>query len=479
MSNFKESKVANFFKKIGRFFKKHIKLTIVLLVIALIVLYVRHQAKVAAAAIEAEMNKPVTATVEKMDLTKSVSVTGTLTANETTTVTSTLGGTGVTGVKVKKVNYQVGDYVEAGTTVVEFDGDDYSRKVAELNAKYNIDDLQSVQNIADLQHQIQDLQKQISEDQQWLDKNKDKYDNLVSAYEDYKKYGEDDNSTAGVRWNREKAAALALDEPISIDIYEKKQDSVKSNTYQIQLLESKIQIAQLQQNYDQTYTQVDAKKDIYESMDKTKVDAPISGYILTMNVEEGNNYNQGSTVFTIADTSGYIVEATVNEYDIANIQKDLPAVVKFEATGDEEFDGTVSFVAIASEASTSSQASAAPSSAGVSTSAGTATYKIKIKMTENDDRFRVGMTAKASVILDSSKDVLAVPYDCVQKKDDGSFFVTSVAKDGTKKDIPVTKGLESEYYVAISGDGIKEGMTVEAIVSDAPSTDVMDYVTLE
>ena len=87
--------------------------------------------------------------------------------------------------------------------------------------------------------------------------------------------------------------------------------------------------------------------------------------------------------------------------------------------------------------------------------------------------------AVESICLDSASDVLAVPYDCVQQKDDGSFFVTSIADDGTKKDIPVNKGLESDYYVEISGDGIKEGMTVEAIVSDAPSTDIMDYMTFE
>jgi multidrug efflux pump subunit AcrA (membrane-fusion protein) len=217
-------------------------------------------------------------------------------------------------------------------------------------------------------------------------------------------------------------------------------------------------------------------------MDKTQVAAPISGYILTMNVEEGNNYAQGNTVFTIADTSGYIVEGTVNEYDIANIKADLPATVKFEATGDEEFEGTVSFVSIASEASTASSAASEAfggASAAASTSTGTATYKVKIKLNEADDRFRVGMTAKASIILASAKDVLAVPYDCVQEKDDGSFFVTSIADDGTKKDIPVTKGLESDYYVEIKGDGIKEGMSLETIITDAPSTDIMDYMTFE
>ena len=89
------------------------------------------------------------------------------------------------------------------------------------------------------------------------------------------------------------------------------------------------------------------------------------------------------------------------------------------------------------------------------------------------------MTAKASVILDKAADVLAVPYDCVQEAEDGSYFVTVIGKDGSKKDVPVTRGLESDYYVEISGDGIDAGTTVEAVVSDGPSTDMMDYVTFE
>ena len=34
-----------------------------------------------------------------------------------------------TGTKVNAVNYEVGDYVEAGSVVVEFDSDDYAEKL--------------------------------------------------------------------------------------------------------------------------------------------------------------------------------------------------------------------------------------------------------------------------------------------------------------------------------------------------------------
>ena len=188
-----------------------------------------------------------------------------------------------------------------------------------------------------------------------------------------------------------------------------------------------------------------------------------------MNVTEGNNYAQGNTVFTIADTSEFVVEATVNEYNIANIETGLPAKVKFEATNDETFDGEVTFVSLASEGVISAGSQQA-------TGSNVASYKVKIKMNDTDKRMRVGMTAKASVIIDSAKNALCVPYDCIQKKDDGTLFVNVVEDDGKKKEVKVTKGLESDYYVEVKGEGLKKGMTVEAVVADGPSTDIMDYM---
>lgn len=457
-------------KGIGGFFKKHLKLVIVLAIIAVIVGFIWHNAQVAKKAIEEAANEPVTSEIKKMDLQQSVAVTGTLKANNKATVTSTIGGTGVTGIKVSKINFEEGDYVNAGDVVVEFDGDDYNRKIAELNAQHNIENRQSEIDIADLQQKIKDAQTQLAKKQKYLDDNKYIYEDIKDAFQQYEKYRTDD---AKKRWDEQSAIAAGRAEPVTIEIYEKTQDEIETLNLQIQTYQNQIELAQLKQNYAQTYTQVDAKDDVYESMEKTHVSAPISGYIITMNVDVGNNYTQGNTVFTIADTSGFVVDATVNEYDIANIAQGLPANIKFEATGDEEFGGEVTFVSIASEGSISGQnPQAAQGTSGV------ANYKIKIKLNDKDDRLRVGMTAKASVILDSVANVLSVPYDCIQQDDKGKDFVAVVNKDGTKKNVYVTTGLESDYYVEIKGEGLKEGMTVEAIVKDAPSTNIMDYMEI-
>lgn len=456
--------VKKIFGKIGRFLRKHIKLVIALVIIAGIVGYVRYSMTKAKQLLEEQANQSATATVDQMDLTKSVSVTGTLAATDTAKVTSTIGGA-MTGVKVKKINYEVGDYVEAGAVVVEFDGDDFDRKITELNAQYNIDNKQSAQDIADLQKTITDTQKKIDERKEWLEKYRVYYD----AVKDHFEKGQKDPYSGETKKYEEQNGVIKSRYGFTIEEYELKEDELETWEDSIEQAQMKIELAQLRQQFAQSYTQVDAKDDVYESKDATHVEAPISGYIITMNVTEGNNYAQGNTVFTIADTSEFVVEATVNEYNIANIQTGLPAKVKFEATDDETFDGEVSFVSLASEGVIGANQQA--------TGSNVASYKVKIAMKDNDPRMRVGMTAKASVIIDSAKNAICVPYDCVQTDEkDGSFFVNVIDDNNKKKKIKVTKGLESDYYVEVKGEGLKKGMTVEAVVADGPSTDAMDYI---
>lgn len=454
----KPGKSKGFFSKLGKFIKKHkVLLVIIIIIIAAVIFFiVRRSQKQAASQIEAPV---MTTELTKMDLQKSVSVTGTLKAGDTASVTSTLNG-----VKITDVNYEVGDYVEAGETVVVFDGDDYNTKLADLNAKYNISDKQSQHSIEGYQDQIEEYQKQITEAQEYLDKYKDVYNNLKDAKEKYIQYKDSDPSVV-TRWESEQLAAQQLDDAVSIEAYEAKEDEIEDLQDKIEEAQYNIELAQLQQEYDKNYTQSNEYETIYDNMDNTKVTAPISGYITAMNVEEGNSYTMGSTIFTISDTSSFVVEATVDEYDVASISKGQKAVVKFDSTDDDEFSGEVTYIAIASSSDSSSTTSSMSSSS--SSSSG---YTLKITLDSTDDRLRVGMTAKGSVILDSVEDVFAVPYDCIETDEDGNSYVTEVADDGTETKISVTVGLQSDYYEEIQSDKLTEGMKLKATASSSDSS---------
>ncbi len=458
------------FKKIGKFIKKHKVISIVLIVLIAVGAFLSKKflfSKNDAADLD---TATVTTTVTTMDLQSSISVTGTLSAGQSQDVTSTTA----TGTEVSAVYYEVGDYVEAGEVVVEFDSDDYEEALAELNAKYNISDVENEHTLEDYQSQIEDKQEEIAdveediaEVQEYLDEWADVYNNLVDAYNDYLEYGDTDSSVAS-RWTTESNAASVLDDGngVTISGYEDKQDeleelqdSIEDIQDEITELQYQYDLAVLNQEYESTYTKSDEYDSITESQSGTQVVAPFSGYITAINVEEGNNYTQGETVFTIANTDSFVVEATVDEYDIASISEGLSAVVKFDATDDEEFSGTVTYVAVTSSSSDSSS---------------TASYDVEITLDSTDDRLRVGMTAKASVVLESAEGVYAVAYDCVETDADGNSYITAVDDDGNETKITVTTGLESDYYVEIQSDELYDGMTVKATASSATTSDSSD-----
>ena len=119
------------------------------------------------------------------------------------------------------------------------------------------------------------------------------------------------------------------------------------------------------------------------------------------------------------------------------------------------------------------------------------------------------MTAETSVVLEQVENVLAVPYDSIQEKGDGTFYITVAddsgafpgkpdgnlpeqpvsngtfgkpAKEGADgkpsmpegfpgkgkkanesiptRNITVKKGLETDYYTEVISDELKEGMRV-------------------
>ncbi|MCR5651680.1 MAG: efflux RND transporter periplasmic adaptor subunit [Lachnospiraceae bacterium] len=261
--------------------------------------------------------------------------------------------------------------------------------------------------------------------------------------------------------------------------------------------------------------------DYQNQLDNTVITSPIDGIVTSLSVTEGDEFANStkSEVCVIQDDSGWIINGNVDQYDISNIREGMKAVVKTDATGDDEMEGVVTFVSPVPSSSTASTAGQGSSSSS------SASYPIEITLNERDDRIRIGMTAETSIVLEQVENVLAVPYDSIKENDDGSFYITVAdenggspapgkdegkpsasngtfgkpvkdgdfdkedlkkngppagfgkksgagSKEGSElptKDITVKKGLETDYYTEIISDEVKEGMQVLIPDSDDSS----------
>ena len=163
-------------------------------------------------------------------------------------------------------------------------------------------------------------------------------------------------------------------------------------------------------------------------------------------VEVGDEVQEGDIICTF--DSSDIEDATVDEYDVVNLEKGQTAYVKTDSLGDEELEGEVTYVV---PTGTTGQT--------MGSNSGTASYEIQITLNEPQDKLRAGMTASVSIALEESRDALAVPYDCVQTNADGDSVIY-VDDNGEKKEVKVTTGIETDYYTEVISDELSEGMTV-------------------
>lgn len=191
----------------------------------------------------------------------------------------------------------------------------------------------------------------------------------------------------------------------------------------------------------------------------TNLKSTVAGTVTAVTAKAGDYYTGGSLV-TIEGAESFIVESEIDEYDIADVKVGMEVSIKTDATRDEILEGQVISVAPAATSSVASSAMGMSSMTGA-TSSGSATYTVKVAINTQNDRLRLGMNSKINIITKKSENVLAVPYDAVTEKEDGSKIVTLIKEDNSEEEVPVTVGLESGYYTEISSDKLKEGLKVK------------------
>ena len=188
-----------------------------------------------------------------------------------------------------------------------------------------------------------------------------------------------------------------------------------------------------------------------------KLVSDVSGTITKVNFKPGDLYS-GSTIAVLDGCEDIVIEANIGEYDIPDVKEGMRVMIKTDATREEELEGRITYVSPVS----SSMISSTPTGTGTISTSTAASFPVKISLNEGNDRLRLGMNAKLSIITEMKNNVLSVPSECVITKDDGSCYIEVADNDeGTEKhELAVQKGIEGSLYVEIISDELKEGMKV-------------------
>jgi len=196
----------------------------------------------------------------------------------------------------------------------------------------------------------------------------------------------------------------------------------------------------------------------------TEIKARISGMVLDVPVEvgnqviEANNFNEGTTIATIAKTDDMIFQGKVDESEVGKIKEGLPLEITVGAIEDETFNAILDYI----------------SPKGTEEN-GAVQFDIEGSLKKTKGIFiRAGLSANASIILERSTDVLAISESLVQfeKETKEPFVEVEVGDQQFEKkmlELGLSDGINVEVISGVEeSDKIKVWNRVEEPVAGNP-----------
>ncbi|MDE7402834.1 MAG: efflux RND transporter periplasmic adaptor subunit [Muribaculaceae bacterium] len=234
-------------------------------------------------------------------------------------------------------------------------------------------------------------------------------------------------------------------------------DDVNTFSYQTQVDNARANLHNVQLNYDRavelfkigggTKQNVDAmeiqlvnarnalaqaERALRNARENTVLTSPISGVVVARNYDPGD-MTGNLPIATVARVQPIKLVINVTEGELPYVHKGMPAAVKFDTYGDEEFKGTVATVMPTIDAQTR-------------------TFGVEITLPNSNNKVLPGMFGRVTLNL-SSKERTVVPDKAVVKQQGSSnMYVYVLQPDNTVKyqQVELGRRLGSEYEL-ISG----------------------------
>lgn len=174
-----------------------------------------------------------------------------------------------------------------------------------------------------------------------------------------------------------------------------------------------------------------AKRALLNVKENTVLTSPISGVVTARNYDAGDMTGQ-LPILTIAQVQPVKIVINVSESELAKVNNGMPAVVKFDTYGEEEFAGKVTMVAPTVDVATR-------------------TFGVEVTVANKDNRILPGMFARVELNLGTMEHVVVPDKAVVKQPGSGNYYVY-VYKDGKVSYNQVQLGQRmGDKYELISG----------------------------
>ena len=171
----------------------------------------------------------------------------------------------------------------------------------------------------------------------------------------------------------------------------------------------------------------------------TLIKSTVTGMILDVPVKvgnqviESNNFNEGTTIASVANMSDMIFEGLIDESEVGKIQQGMDLIITIGAIENQKFDAKLEYIA--------------PKGTEQN---GAIQFQVRAKVDLNSNFFiRAGYSANANIVLDKRDSVLSIPEGLLQFENDSTF-------------VEILTG-DQQYEKRHVKLGLSDGITVEVL----------------
>lgn len=365
-----------------------------------------------------------TVNLEKGDIEKSLSVTGTIKGTDSAEISSSLS------YEIISINVKEGDYVSKGQVLAVLDGKDLRREIEMAKKDYELAVLQSRESLTgniDTSIKAQEVQLEQSILEQ-----------------------EEAQRQVNIKKNLHESGAIPLEELIQSEIVleranisvELARETLRKAKHDI---EKAIEESRPKASIDKS---LEIKRDVLkqkeEDLERLNIKSPIEGTVTRVNARLGRNAQNtdgNRPMFIIENLSDLKLIVSISEFDIARVSEGQEVEISADILGSDSIKGYVSRISPTGEARDQGGREMV--------------IPVEIDIEGNDPRLIAGVSARGKVLIDRKEKTFTVPFETILEES-GESYVLAV-RDGIINKIKVAIGIEGDMNIEIISNDLIEG----------------------